>query len=465
MRSTTVLPNPSRAAKAVRLVVVSGVIAGLTALFSCTEADNSITAPLKPSNDTEIHAGYEMASRLNVCVDPSSPPGVYKFTNSGFLSIYRLDGVIDGADGGDGVTIENVPDGQEYEIAVGACQQVMTRMSADPQHEISNAADPLSGINVTATTIPSYAKYAHTDCHMDTPQHDAAASYLVFPTPCDSLNNPTRAYINIHHGVELHFIFAPIPPPTECVLGYPDNSAPPRSRVAFNESEVLRAYGRSSGEIRMWYNDEHAMLLGIRQVYLDLPKPATDIFVNHAVALMVGNPSSAIGSPGSSRPQYVLTGLESLVGDGGAADPSGRPVYPAVFVTDITTDATLRTGDWQQGGTAYRPNEVFGTWKAAVLNLKYSTTKLMSREFALDADPAKNHRNLGPGADLMPAGVPDEGFSSEVVWTLGGLGLNPSHNYRLQFMVHDGDQNKAGGDVGQACMNIGPSSLDKLVVN
>jgi hypothetical protein len=29
------------------------------------------------------------------------------------------------------------------------------------------------------------------------------------------------------------------------------------------------------------------------------------------------------------------------------------------------------------------------------------------------------------------------------------------HNvYRIQFMVHDGDQNKAGGDVGQACVNV-----------
>ena len=28
-------------------------------------------------------------------------------------------------------------------------------------------------------------------------------------------------------------------------------------------------------------------------------------------------------------------------------------------------------------------------------------------------------------------------------------------------MVHDGDMNKTGGGVGQACMNIGPSSLDR----
>ena len=31
------------------------------------------------------------------------------------------------------------------------------------------------------------------------------------------------------------------------------------------------------------------------------------------------------------------------------------------------------------------------------------------------------------------------------------LGLVAGHTYRLQFMVHDGDQNKTGGDVGEGC--------------
>jgi hypothetical protein len=28
------------------------------------------------------------------------------------------------------------------------------------------------------------------------------------------------------------------------------------------------------------------------------------------------------------------------------------------------------------------------------------------------------------------------------------------HAYRVQFMVHDGDQNKVGGDVGQGCATV-----------
>ena len=35
-----------------------------------------------------------------------------------------------------------------------------------------------------------------------------------------------------------------------------------------------------------------------------------------------------------------------------------------------------------------------------------------------------------------------------------GVPLQKGHTYRMQFMVHDGDQNKTGGDVGQACATV-----------
>ncbi|HEY4953781.1 MAG TPA: hypothetical protein VII02_02735, partial [Gemmatimonadaceae bacterium] len=62
----------------------------------------------------------------------------------------------------------------------------------------------------------------------------------------------------------------------------------------------------------------------------------------------------------------------------------------------------------------------------------------------------------GGGATAVPAGAPDLGYSAEVVWSIASLGLDPTHYYRVQMMVHDGDQNKGGGDVGQACITIGP---------
>ena len=35
--------------------------------------------------------------------------------------------------------------------------------------------------------------------------------------------------------------------------------------------------------------------------------------------------------------------------------------------------------------------------------------------------------------------------------TIGETPLQSGHLYRVQVMVHDGDQNQSGGDVGEAC--------------
>jgi hypothetical protein len=57
-----------------------------------------------------------------------------------------------------------------------------------------------------------------------------------------------------------------------CTLAYPDSSNLPRSLVDFNESEVLRTFDpgaqqcvSNDGTIRLWYNDEHALTLGVRR--------------------------------------------------------------------------------------------------------------------------------------------------------------------------------------------------------
>jgi hypothetical protein len=46
----------------------------------------------------------------------------------------------------------------------------------------------------------------------------------------------------------------------------------------------------------------------------------------------------------------------------------------------------------------------------------------------------------------------NQAFWSEVRWNISSLNLTPGHHYRLYFIVHDGDQNKTGGDSGQACV-------------
>jgi hypothetical protein len=57
------------------------------------------------------------------------------------------------------------------------------------------------------------------------------------------------------------------------------------------------------------------------------------------------------------------------------------------------------------------------------------------------------------------AALTNQGYGTEVRWAVNamkcnGAFLQPGHVYRMQFMVHDGDQNKGGGDVGQACVTV-----------
>ena len=186
----------------------------------------------------------------------------------------------------------------------------------------------------------------------------------------------------------------------------------------------------------LWAADEHAPLLGIRTATL---------------------PVSAL----PSNPGHVSN---PLVGNQLAADPSGRPFFPAAFVTYITgisdnathTDPTYRAGDWQYGGRAVPPSDIYGTWKGAV-------SSGGTNGVTTDADPAKNNWNLGPGSDTPSGGfakLTNQGYGTEVRWNVNALvdknnqPLISGHTYRVQVIVHDGDQNKSGGDVGEACMLV-----------
>ena len=182
-----------------------------------------------------------------------------------------------------------------------------------------------------------------------------------------------------------------------------------------------------------------------------------------ALLLGVATPSSPV-SPFTPAPGQVADFvLNPQIGDPSATDPSGRPIFPALFVTDITADPDVictpadpmpaRCCDWQFGGTPIRPNAVFGTWKAATR----SGTSILT-----GSDPAKNNYDLdgsgpcpGPTCpDPVPAGLVNQGYGAEVRWNVSALGLMAGHVYRVQFMVHDGDQNKSGGDVGQGCATV-----------
>ena len=150
---------------------------------------------------------------------------------------------------------------------------------------------------------------------------------------------------------------------------------------------------------------------------------------------------------------YPAVGSTATSGDQAGTDVSGRPMAPSLYITDITNNPNDRSGDWQWGGQAYAPSDVFGTWKSFTRTVDY-TTSTPTVSVSTGIDPAKNYWNLGPGADPVPAGLASEGYGTEVRWNVNDLYaqgiLQAGHTYRFYVIVHDGDQNKVGGDCGQA---------------
>jgi len=223
--------------------------------------------------------------------------------------------------------------------------------------------------------------------------------------------------------------------------GYPVQGAGTLAAVTFNENEVLRAIqpegGAPSGTVRLFYNDEHALTLGVRSV----------VVKTAGGSMTTDYPLSALASvPGTVTNAQL--GTTELAGDQSGLDQSLRPMWPALFLTDITNDPNSRAGDWQQGGRPTGPTAVFGTWKGAVRTVDKTVTPA-TVTVAPDKDPTKNHWSLGAGADTPPTGLADEGYGAEARWTVA---LANGHSYRVQVLVHDGDQNKAGGDSGEACV-------------
>jgi hypothetical protein len=214
---------------------------------------------------------------------------------------------------------------------------------------------------------------------------------------------------------------------------------------------------QANDTIKLWYNDEHALTLGIRQVVVISGGVTTT--TNYPVSAMGANPDHAAGP---------AVGTTALSGDQQGTDTNtctgdpncGRPMWPALFVTDTTVDVSNpRAGDWQFGGVPNSPSDVFGTWKAAVRTVNKDTSTITVTP---DVDPATNNWNLGPGSDTPSVGfaaLTNQGYGAEVRWSLANLRdrfgnpLVPGHVYRFEFMVHDGDQNKTGGDSGEACAN------------
>jgi len=190
-------------------------------------------------------------------------------------------------------------------------------------------------------------------------------------------------------------------------------------KTSFLESTTLCAInavggGATPAIVQLFYNDEHALTLGCHTATNPVSPLTTD--------------PEALNYPQTGDPACV--------------DSVGRALRPVLYVTDISADPSCTAGDQQSGGPAYDPIAVFGAWKGATEAADLSGTP--------DADPAKNTWDLTSSADPVPASATaacNEGYGSELRYEVG---LISGHSYRLQVIVHDGDQNK-GGDSGEAC--------------
>jgi hypothetical protein len=255
-----------------------------------------------------------------------------------------------------------------------------------------------------------------------------------------------------------------------CVMTYPYASDNIRTSAIFNESDILVAYdpgtstcGSIPQDIKVWYTDEHPLCLGVRQVIVK-SKGKTDITDYPNII-----PATSAASSGKID---IASGLTSQIGatdqkgDNTGNDVSvdgGRPLWPALFVTDLNPggdgniDFLSRSGDWQFNGTAIPPTNVYGMWKYAVRTVdKTKTPNVVT--INMDSDPKKSNRWDLANGYAPPAGTYNEKYGALVTWnvqTLIDAGVfYHKHYYRLQFMVHDGDQNKTGGDVGEGCSTI-----------
>ena len=190
-----------------------------------------------------------------------------------------------------------------------------------------------------------------------------------------------------------------------CVLPYPfPETGFPRSNVVFSENPILRGvqgppgctFGQPSSVIA-YYNDEHAITLGVRQVMVitgracsggtvpGSPCTANNQCGKNGTCVATGTTTNYPVSPLTSNPGHAFLsgvvpppiGTTATTGDQAGLDvntcvdptglPCGRPMWPSLFVTDITGNPPdPRAGDWQHYGIPNGPSEIFGTWKASV---------------------------------------------------------------------------------------------------
>ncbi len=417
-------------------------------LASCTEKTTApgILAPSRPLAPSGPQFGY---APVHGCdnLTPATTCAGSPTTNSVRFEELRVCKVYPGGTGPDVeikltanfVMFKDGPQSGTYTLRAGECLTLWRN------GEETNGVRSTDIVTVSETPVPGYTTTSQvTTIIRDQPDPGPNRTFTTVVGPVTSAATITSNIGGARiPGALIVFTNTAIPPVlSACTIAYPYQSANPRTNVEFNESEVLAgiSLGGPAGNptVQAFYTDEHALLLGVRAT---------------------GFPVTPMGS---TNPGHAVN---PAIGDPNQTDDEDRPFFPSLFITDISLNPNSTSGDWQFFGTPTSPNDLFGTWKGAEVTLT-GKGKKAKNGIVTDDDPARNGSSLGAGSDTPPAAPGGkgkkgggQGYTAEARWNLnalivGGSPLLPGHTYRLQLMVHDGDQNKIGGDVGEACANV-----------
>src|SRR5204862_6221986 len=122
---------------------------------------------------------------------------------------------------------------------------------------------------------------------------------------------------------------------TPCQIQYPFASANPLTSVLFNESEVLRTFEPNfagpGGTIKLFYNDEHTLSLGVRQI--SVKDAGGTVVTNRPVTPLVAQAGpplvTCVTNPLVCHAVEPQVGIKGVPGDLAANAPAGPPVSPA----------------------------------------------------------------------------------------------------------------------------------------
>src|SRR5206468_476353 len=103
------------------------------------------------------------------------------------------------------------------------------------------------------------------------------------------------------------------------------------------------------------------------------PLGSTDCSHTFTLSTSRTNVATASGVSGTASVTAPQVGCRPTAGNLLAGtDPFGRPIFPALFITDVTSNPSANGGDWQQdpgnNAKAQPPSRVCGTWKTASRN-------------------------------------------------------------------------------------------------